>query len=264
MPAEFEYWPVEGGPPLYRGRWVDINEEPDMAEPLGASGYMVEHFNKDAADGAGEWELHDFAAGRGIWLGDRIVQLRKQVQMLIEMGEIPGHPEMTRSRYEEYVREFQEAYSYVCLDCKHEHFRADVAVGRIADDGIGEDIHSYVADVTVKCLDCAQAFGFRGPPGGFSWTEPRCQVDGCMISLPLMSPLELQLAGMLPVMSRGPMVYEVHPTTSSVMESPEGNGRRLQLRGFEDIEDGLYRLDSVDPNSTGRRITLSLGKIEQM
>ena len=95
--------------------------------------------------------------------------------------------------------------------CQHEIFRADVEVNRIADDGTGEDIVHFIADVRITCTECGEAFGFRGPPGGHSWDEPRCQVDGLRITLPLMSPAELEMAGPLPVMARGRMVYEVYP-----------------------------------------------------
>lgn len=99
--------------------------------------------------------------------------------------------------------------------CRHEDFRADVAVDRIADDGKGENIVHFIAHVTVCCTQCGETFGFRGPPGGHSWDEPRCAVDARKISLPLMSPTELALAGPLPVMRRGPMVYEVYPREGS-------------------------------------------------
>lgn len=96
------------------------------------------------------------------------------------------------------------------MTCEHKDFRADVAVGRISDSQTGE-ITQFVADVTVKCSECGAPFGFRGAPAGHSWNEPRCQVDALKISLPLMSPHELALAGPLPAFGRGPMVYEVHP-----------------------------------------------------
>jgi hypothetical protein len=97
------------------------------------------------------------------------------------------------------------------VSCEHPDFEAHVAVGRISDDGTGENIVHFIADVTVKCTACGEPFGFRGPPAGHSWDEPRCRVDAKQISLPLMSPAELELAGPLPAMSRGPMVYEVYP-----------------------------------------------------
>lgn len=96
-------------------------------------------------------------------------------------------------------------------DCKHEDFEARVEVTRIADDGSGENPHSFHADVTVVCAHCRAPFGFKGPPGGLSWSEPRCSPDALSITLPLMSPAELELAGPLPVLARGPMVYEAHP-----------------------------------------------------
>lgn len=94
--------------------------------------------------------------------------------------------------------------------CQHENFTADVAVARILD-GEGTDPVSYVATVKVSCADCGEPFGFRGPPAGVSWREPRCAIDARSIDLPLMDPSEQRLAGPLPAAERGPMVYEVHP-----------------------------------------------------
>lgn len=96
-------------------------------------------------------------------------------------------------------------------DCEHQDFEGRIEVTRIlAKDGDAE-AWQFTADVTVRCVGCGELFGFRGPPGGFSWHEPRCTVDGRKISLPLMSPAELALAGPLPVFDRGPMIYEVNP-----------------------------------------------------
>jgi hypothetical protein len=105
-------------------------------------------------------------------------------------------------------------------DCEHPDFRADVSVGRITD---GEDgpVTQFVADVTVQCVACGEFFGFRGPPSGHSWNEPRCSIDTKRISLPLMSPHELALAGPLPAAARGPMVYEVYPRETA-LASAEG------------------------------------------
>lgn len=94
--------------------------------------------------------------------------------------------------------------------CEHPDFQANVSVGRITDGDAGP-VTQFIADVTVKCKECGESFGFRGPPSGHSWNEPRCRIDAKLISLPLMSPHELALAGPLPAASRGPMVYEVYP-----------------------------------------------------
>jgi hypothetical protein len=99
-------------------------------------------------------------------------------------------------------------------DCAHENFDAAVDVVRISDDGTGEDIIHFIASVRIRCVDCGEPFGFRGPPGGHSWDEPRCDVSALTIQLPLMSPAELVLAGPLPTLSRGPMVIDVHPRSS--------------------------------------------------
>jgi hypothetical protein len=100
-------------------------------------------------------------------------------------------------------------------DCRHDkQHRAEVEVFQLTPDEQGEegtDIVSVLAEVTIVCADCGAAFGFRGPPGGHSFHEPRCAVDAKKITLPLMTPAELELAGPLPVMARGPMTYEARP-----------------------------------------------------
>lgn len=100
--------------------------------------------------------------------------------------------------------------------CQHPDFAADVSVARITD-GDGGDVTQFLAEVTVRCTACGGLFGFRGPCAGHSWNEPRCDLDALKIQLPLMSPAELVLAGPLPALHRGPLVYEVYPRES---ESP--------------------------------------------
>ena len=29
----------------------------------------------------------------------------------------------------------------------------------------------------ITCIECGEAFGFRGPPGGHSWDEPRLALE---------------------------------------------------------------------------------------
>lgn len=96
-------------------------------------------------------------------------------------------------------------------DCEHKSFRANASIGRImsGDDG---PVTQFVCDLTILCTECGESFGFRGVRGGHSWNEPRCQLDAKTISLPLMSPAELELAGPLPVLQRGEVNYEVYPT----------------------------------------------------
>lgn len=100
---------------------------------------------------------------------------------------------------------------FVADDCRHEDFVSEVEIHRLTPDEGGDEIVTFVAELQIRCNDCDAAFGFRGPPAGFSFREPRCRVDATQISLPLMSPAELQLAGPLPVLERGPMVYEARP-----------------------------------------------------
>jgi hypothetical protein len=90
-----------------------------------------------------------------------------------------------------------------------------VEVHRLVDNHQPEDgtaeVAQFVAEVKVRCHECGADFGFRGPLGGHSYREPRCAVDAKTIHLPLMPPAELELAGPLPVMARGEVVFEVGP-----------------------------------------------------
>ena len=106
------------------------------------------------------------------------------------------------------------------MKCEHLDFEARVDVYRITE---GEDgpVSQFAADVVVTCKGCGEGFGFRGPPAGHSWNEPRCQIDAKKITLPLMSPAELELAGPLPAASRGPMVYEVYPSGAEAKPEKE-------------------------------------------
>ena len=94
------------------------------------------------------------------------------------------------------------------VSCAHEDFEARVDVNRIEDEG---ELVQFTAEVVVWCRQCGEKFGFRGPQAGFSWTEPRCGLDARRITLPLMSPAELALAGPLAAAERGPVVIEVDP-----------------------------------------------------
>jgi hypothetical protein len=94
--------------------------------------------------------------------------------------------------------------------CEHEQFEAHVDVDRLSQHEGGE-VSSYLATVTIRCVGCGEPFGFRGPPTGLSWAEPRCSPDARELRLPLMDPAELELNGPLSAMARGRMTYEVRP-----------------------------------------------------
>lgn len=77
--------------------------------------------------------------------------------------------------------------------CEHPDFVAHVDVTRLTDDD--EEAHAFAADVTVRCAACGAAFGWKGPPIGFSLSEPRVSADALTLRAPLMSPAEMALAG---------------------------------------------------------------------
>jgi hypothetical protein len=105
--------------------------------------------------------------------------------------------------------------------CEHMDFVVETEVFRLHDHGDSDSPSSFTIKVWVRCVDCDASFGFKGPPAGFSFSEPRCSVDALTVELPLMSPTELELAGPLPAARRGPMVYECPPASPQ----QEGDGR---------------------------------------
>lgn len=97
------------------------------------------------------------------------------------------------------------------MTCEHQDFEARVVVTRLSDDGTGEGVHAFVADITVRCAVCQEPFGWKGPPVGLSWREPRVSADALELRAPLMSPAEMELAGPLHAVARGPMTHEAGP-----------------------------------------------------
>ncbi|RVD42861.1 hypothetical protein EN742_06495 [Mesorhizobium sp. M4A.F.Ca.ET.020.02.1.1] len=80
------------------------------------------------------------------------------------------------------------------MTCKHMNFAANVAVNRIEDTG------RFMADVTVKCIDCGEPFQFIGLEPGLKMNGATVSIDGLearMAILPnsqAMSPLERMTA----------------------------------------------------------------------
>ena len=79
--------------------------------------------------------------------------------------------------------------------CEHINFTADVRVGRITD-GDGGEVTHFTADVSLKCADCGESFGFRGLPYGYTPGHPTVSIDHLEARLWLLSPTQLRLAGM--------------------------------------------------------------------
>jgi len=64
-------------------------------------------------------------------------------------------------------------------DCKHEDFRADIAVNRLEDSG------AFVADIRIHCTQCKEPFVFPPLPVGLVCDEARINMDGTELRLPL-------------------------------------------------------------------------------
>lgn len=69
-------------------------------------------------------------------------------------------------------------------DCKHEVFKANVAVGRISEVDDGPITH-YTADVTVCCNECGLQFEFIGMPAGSNRKFPTTNFDFTKARLPI-------------------------------------------------------------------------------
>jgi len=84
-------------------------------------------------------------------------------------------------------------------ECPHENFAADVAVGRITDDG--GRVHSFLAEVTVRCLDCGEPFHFLGLEAGLSFTRPTVDVAATTLHAPIapgVAPLPARMRSEVP------------------------------------------------------------------
>jgi hypothetical protein len=83
------------------------------------------------------------------------------------------------------------------MACAHEDFEARVEVNRLHEEG-GDDPHTFLAEITVRCTECGQQFGWRGVRPGLSFDEPAVSVDGLTLSVPMRSPAEMDWLGILP------------------------------------------------------------------
>lgn len=63
--------------------------------------------------------------------------------------------------------------------CPHEGFASCVGVGRI------EDLDGFIAEVRVVCVQCRQAFRFKGAPPGLSFESPTVSIDGLQLHIPI-------------------------------------------------------------------------------
>lgn len=78
--------------------------------------------------------------------------------------------------------------------CKHMNFDANVTVNRLEDTG------RFMAEVTIKCLDCGEPFQFLGLEPGLKMAGAACSVTGLEARLAIlpnsqvMSPMARMMA----------------------------------------------------------------------
>ncbi len=68
------------------------------------------------------------------------------------------------------------------MACEHEEFDANVAVQRLGDDGV---VHSFIAEVSIRCARCGEPFHFVGPPAGISFKHPTVNVGATTLHAPI-------------------------------------------------------------------------------
>lgn len=79
--------------------------------------------------------------------------------------------------------------------CRHERFSAAVNVNRLHAREQDDSPVSFAADITVRCADCGEPFGFRCRDMGVAPDRPAVSVDTLELRVPLRPPSELKLAG---------------------------------------------------------------------
>lgn len=68
------------------------------------------------------------------------------------------------------------------MTCEHNCFAANVGVHRLSKQA-GGPITSYVAEVTVWCVDCGRPFQFLGLPAGYDTQAATISLDGLTANL---------------------------------------------------------------------------------
>ncbi len=68
--------------------------------------------------------------------------------------------------------------------CQHENFAADVKVNRITR-GEGGPVGAFMADITVRCVDCNLPFRWIGVAAGMSYDRPMVGIDNRELRAPL-------------------------------------------------------------------------------
>ena len=64
-------------------------------------------------------------------------------------------------------------------DCRHEQFKADVAVNRLEDSG------KFIADIRVRCAQCDEPFRFIGVHAGLAFDRPMVSIDETELHAPI-------------------------------------------------------------------------------
>lgn len=70
-------------------------------------------------------------------------------------------------------------------NCKHTSYFAKVHVATLTNKGDMEGVVGYIADFSINCSECGQAFEFVGVPVGFSPFEPMTSIDFTQLRIPI-------------------------------------------------------------------------------
>jgi hypothetical protein len=71
------------------------------------------------------------------------------------------------------------------MACPHEGLHADVAINRLTASDDDPTVVAFIADVTVRCLDCGEPFRWTGVQAGLNPRRPTCSVNETELHAPL-------------------------------------------------------------------------------
>lgn len=69
--------------------------------------------------------------------------------------------------------------------CKHENFHATVNVNRLVDEKHPEKVNAFLAEITVRCIDCDLPFEWVGLTAGISGEKPMVDVAAQELRAPI-------------------------------------------------------------------------------
>jgi hypothetical protein len=108
--------------------------------------------------------------------------------------------------------------------CYHPEFEVVTAIARVGEDDPNNTMPgmptAFVAEITIKCGACGEAFKFDGVPAGLSYDAPATSVDGRELRAPIrpvsLPPRRERIQG------RAISGYSIRQTGTSPLGLPDG------------------------------------------